>query len=190
MRFRQLFAIITLAGLPMLTHAATIVEGVDYVDAPNVNIGPLAAGSHTISGTLAGTCLGGSPSNCQFGADPEDILTISIAPAAELVGVSFTFSNDATLADQFGMGFGYISSADGFFFNGLLAGVYAAPPPNPVGGDITLFLTADNAAGVLTYQADWTLNLTVAAVPLPASLSMLGVSLMGLVALRRRRQSI
>lgn len=191
MKIEQLIAIVALAGLPVMSQAATIVEGVDYADAPNVSIGPLGAGSHTISGTLTGNCLAAGPINCLFGVDPQDVLTITVAPSVHLIGIGFTFANDADPAVNFGMGFGYGSSAESFTFNSLLAGVYEVlgPTITPVGGDITLNLTADSALAAIDYTADWSVRLELAAVPLPHSLGFLVAGLLGLRVLRRRRVS-
>ena len=178
-----------LFAVALPASATIIVEGVDYADAPNAMIGSLGAGSHTISGTLAGNCSGPAPFSCLFGADPEDTLTFSIVPTARLVDISFSIFNDATLEDAFGMSFTYNSALEGFSFGNLLTGVYSLGGPgiSPVSGDITLILAGDEASSNIDYTATWSVDLEVSTVPLPSTVLLLGAGILGAAGFRRNQ---
>ena len=184
----RFFLVLAAAAFPALTHSATIVEGVDYADAPNAMVGSFGAGDHTISGTLTGDCLGNGPISCLFGSDPQDILTFSIAPSAKLVSLEFTLSNNAAPTDALGMGFTYNSALDGFAFNNLLSGTYNVLGLSPVGGDVTLIFTGDQALSNISYSAGWSVNFEVSAIPIPGSMFLLSAGLIGLSSLRRTKQ--
>ena len=182
----RLVYIFLLSLFPASAMSATIVEGIDYADASPAMIGPLDAGTHTISGSLSGDCLGTVTFSCLFGSDPQDILEVSFASGTQLQGLSFQLSNSLPSAASFAMGFTYSSSEESFTFSGLLAGSYAPLGITPVRDPITLIFTGDTALpNVASYTANWSVTLDVAAVPLPGGLGLLAGSLMCFAIARR-----
>ncbi|MEM8775716.1 MAG: hypothetical protein AAGF53_11825 [Pseudomonadota bacterium] len=186
MRF---FLVLFLSLFPISATSATIVEGVDYMDASPAVLGPFDVGTHTISGTLTGDCLGTVPFSCLFGTDPQDILQVSFASGSELRGLTFELANTLPSAAEFRMEFAYSSAVESALFSGLLAGEYV-PVVMPVRDPVTLVFSGDTALqNVASYTADWSVTLDVAAVPLPGALGLLAASFLGLATLKRRRSS-
>lgn len=185
--FIALLAILAPATLP----AATLVEGIDYVDAPLVDLGTVGGGSHTISGQMNGTCLGAAaPFSCLFGADPQDAFTIEIASGLELLGFSITFASVQQQATDFGHSFTFSSPAESFTFSSLADGAYVVGGITQTSGILTFVLSGDDSDVNNAWSSDWTVQLTVSQVPIPAAFGLLACGLMGLGVLGRRRKSV
>ncbi len=183
----RLFYVFLLSFLPGSAMSATIAEGIDYADASPALIGPLDVGTHMISGSLSGDCLGTVTFSCLFGSDPQDILEVSFVSGTQLRGLSFQLSNSLPFAAMFAMEFTYSSSVESVTFSGLQAGSYGPLGITSVRDPVTLVFAGDTALpNVASYTADWSLTLDVAAVPLPGGFGLLAGSLVCFAMARRK----
>lgn len=182
---------------PATLFAATIVEGIDYADAPSADLGSIGGGSHFISGQLNGSCLevtgpigASEPFSCLFGADPQDIFTIEIEAGHQVLGFNVIFASVQQGASSFGSGIAYASSQESFSFNSLADGIYTLNGLAPTSGVLTFILSGDDSDVGSDWSSDWTVELAVSQVPTPGALGLLAGGLMGLGALGRRRKSV
>ncbi len=162
--------------------AVSIVEGVDYVDGPNPNIGVVDVGVTTVSGSIAADCAGpGAPFICTSGADPLDHFTFDVAIGAEVIGIDFDLTDIPSAPAGFTMEIG----ADGLAtFSGLSPGSYSLGGPaltNPV----TLSISGDESTLNGSYQVDWKVTIEAAAVSEPTPLLLLTFAA-GLIGLQSR----
>jgi len=188
---KYLFGLSAAWLLSASANAALIVEGTDYADGPNPNIGAVGAGTTTISGNINGECAGpGLPFDCGFGAgpgaDPVDRFTFDVAPGVAVTGIEFDILSGLTAP----AGFTAEIDFDAAVFSDLAPGIYGISPVPPITDPVTLAIAGDQAALSGSYSLDWTVTVEAVAVPAPAPtvLLVLGTALIGLCSDRHSRQ--
>ena len=191
--FNTKFLFIALLAIlaPATLSAATIIEGIDYVDTPSADLGTLGGGTHIISGNLSGSCFGaGAPYSCGFGADPEDIFTIDIGSAVKMLEFDITFASVQAFATDFGSSFTFSSPAQNFTFSSLADGLYTVAGLTPTSGVLTFIISGDDSDVGTDWSSDWTVELKISPVPIPGAIGLLASGLLGLGALGRRQKPV
>lgn len=181
-----------------LANAITVTEVVDFNGGggfpPYVwgesNIGLLDLGINTISGSMAGTCVPGDCNGASAG-DTQDSFLIEIAPGFKIDTVFATTSN--IIAPT-----GFSSSLSVYkdaFSNNVLS------THMPFNTSSTNLLLTESEAGLYsfsvygqsaaeagTFSLDYSLQVEVSAVPVPAAIWLFGSGFIGLVGIARKKK--
>ena len=188
------------------SHAALIVA--ETTDFSNVAgsfgtfVGSLMDGTNTISGSLAADCAFdpavGIGCNLPAGGDGQDSILVDLPSTLEITSAALTLSN---VTAPFGMSGALLSAYIGGSntpFNFLVEAStipLPLPVPGPGGSTANLALTIIGAGAFEPgdYAFDWQIALTterITTAPLstPATLSLLGLGVLGVGIAHRRRQ--
>ena len=190
---------IALSGILILSanlaNAVTVTEVGDFNGSASFsqwgesNIGLLDSGINTISGSLAGTCV---PGDCNSAGDSQDSFLIEIASGFKIDSIIATTANIIAPAD-FSSSLSVYQDA---FSNNVLRTYMpfntssAALLLSESGTGLYSFsVYGQNASEAGDFSFDYSLQIGVSAVPVPAAVWLFGSGLIGLVSVARRKKT-
>ncbi len=195
---RKIFLCILFVFNAPAVNALTVTEINDFDGSASFsafgesNIGVLDSGINSISGSLAGQCSGFVGCNGSSAGDTQDSFLIEIAAGSKITGIYTTTSNVAGPAN-FNVS---LSAYKNSFANNIL--FVGSLPINS--SSLNLLLTdaqpalysinifGQNASESGLYSLDYTVQIEVSSVPVPAAAWLFGSGLLGLISITRRHK--
>ena len=191
--------------VPVHSQAALIVtETTDFSSVGSTFVGTLMEGTNTISGSLAGDCkvipgFGMIDCNPASGGDTQDSILLDLPTNLELASASLTISNFTGPAGMLLRLIARNAGGDSLFNGSVLAEDSTVPlslsviDPGGITSRLRLSVFGGRADATGDFAVDWQIALTarsITAAPLsaPATLSLLGLGVLGLGIAHRRRQ--
>lgn len=174
-----------------VTEIGDFSGGASFSPFGESDIGLLDSGINTISGSLAGDCV---PSDCNGASagDTQDSFLIEIAPGFKIDAVIGTTSNVNGPA-------GFSSSLSVYkdtFSNNVLFTNMPVNSTSPslflteVGtGEYSFSVFGQGASEAGAFSLDYSLQIEVSAVPIPAAAWLFGSGLLGLIGIARRKKT-
>jgi hypothetical protein len=182
--------------------AISVTESTDFPNSQSFGVsatrlGLLDTGSNTVSGALAGNCLNEPPygigcNPSSGGGDSQDSFIVEVGSGYQIDSLFVTTSN-VSGPDAFSASFGaYTSSfatvaADYFLPLGSTTSNLVLTAIGPGEYSLSMFGQTANAEGA--YSLDYTIQMNVSAIPVPAAAWLFGSGLVGLIGISRRRKA-
>ena len=180
------------AGAVIVNETGDFAGGASFDPFGESNIGPMSTGINLISGSLAGTCDLSSGCNGASAGDTQDSFQIEIAPGQTIAGI---YIGTGDVSGPLGFSASMVAYKDSFANNVLFE---PSIPLNAVSGMLALSDNGDGKYSISVYgqgssepgaySLDYTVQIDVSAVPLPAAAWLFGSSVLGLIGLTRARR--
>jgi len=194
--------ILSACFISLPAHAISVTESTDFPNTSSfggfaTDLGLLDAGINTVSGSLAGNCVDEPPYGISCdpasgGGDAQDSFVVQVGTGYQIDSL-FVSTSNVSGPTSFSASFNMRDPS-----NNYVASNYALPLGSttsnlvltPIGpGQYSISMYGQGASAEGPYTLDYSIELNVSTIPVPAAVWLFGSGLLGLIGVSRRRRT-